>query len=133
MVVELCAVMPVVLMAAVIIIDGLVFAATSSKFGHLASQAVLCVAAAPSGVDFDSASAASQVEEQLVSEMGDPHIEISVNALPSGCVCEFACEMRMTPWPLSRGGGFVMGMGVPVQLKYVDKLSVRPYEIGALW
>lgn len=133
MVVELCVVMPVVLMVAVIIIDGLVFAAASSKFGHLAAQAVLCAAASPSGVDFDSTAVASQIEEQLATEMNDSQVEVEVSASTSGRICEFACEMSMVPWPLSQGGGSVMGIGVPARLKYVSKLSVRPYEIGALW
>lgn len=133
MVVELCAVMPVVLMVAVAIIDGLVFASASSKFGHLASQAVLASAAAPSGTEFDSVASASQIKTQLAEEMNDPHVEIEVRPSQSGHMCEFACEMSMTPWPLSRGGGAVMGMGVPVRLKYVSKLCVRPYEIGGLW
>lgn len=133
MVVELCVVMPVVLMVAVIVIDGLVFAAVSSKFEHLAAQAVVALAGAPSGVDFDPTESASQIEAQLVTEMGDSRIDVEVKPSQTGHTCEFACELFMIPWPLSRGGGAVMGMGVPVRLRYVSKLSVLPYEIGGLW
>lgn len=133
MVVELCAVMPVVLMVAVAIIDGLVFAGVSSKFEHLASQAVLASAAAPDGIDFDPAALALQIEERLAEEMDDSRVGIEVKAAQTGHICEFSCEVSMTPWPLSHGGGVVMGMGVPVQLRYVSRLSVRPYEIGGLW
>lgn len=130
MVVELCVVMPVVLMVAVAIIDSLVFAAASSKFEHLSSQAVVAVAASPSGTDFDAASCAEEVRARLQSEMEGSKVEVKVEALSSDRVCEFDCEMSMTPWPLGKGD--VMGMAIPAKLRYVSKLCVRPYEIGAL-
>lgn len=130
MVVELCVVMPVVLMVAVAIIDGLVFTAAASKFEHLSSQAVLAAAAAPAGTQFDSVQVAGEVQELLAQEMGDSRVDVEVGASQSGKVCEFACKMFMRPWPL--GSASVFGMLIPTALEHECRFDVRPYVIGEL-
>lgn len=132
MVVELCVVMPVILMVAVAIVDGLVFAATCAKFDHLAPQAVLAVAASPEGTSFDAGTCSAEVEGQLSEEMAKDRAEVSVEASGGGRVCEFTCKLSMIPWPLADPGGSVMGMGVPMQLSREFKFCVRPYVIGEL-
>lgn len=132
MVVELCVVMPVILMVAVAIVDGLVFAAACAKFDHLAPQAVLAVAASPEGTSFDAGACSAEVEGQLSEEMAKDRAEVFVEARDSGRVCEFTCKLSMTPWPLADGSGSVMGMGMPMRLSREFKFSVRPYVIGEL-
>ncbi len=132
MVVELCVVMPVILMVAVAIVDGLVFAAACAKFDHLAPQAVLAVAASPEGTSFDAGACSAEIEGCLFEEMAKDRAEVSVEASDSGRVCEFTCKLSMTPWPLVDAGGSVMGMGVPVQLSREFRFCVRPYVIGEL-
>ena len=131
MVVELCVTMPVVLMVAVVVVDALVFTAAASKFEHLSSQAVIAVAAAPAGTQFDSAQLSSEVRDLLVQEMDDSHIQIDVSALDDGSISEFTCKMSMAPWPLGKSSQ-VMGMTVPVLLEHELKFAVRPYVIGKL-
>lgn len=132
MVVELCVVMPVILMVAVAIVDGLVFVAACAKFDHLAPQAVLAAAASPEGTSFDAGACSAEVEGQLSEEMAKDRAKVSVEASDGGCVCEFTCKLSMIPWPLADPGGSVMGMGVPMQLSREFKFCVRPYVIGEL-
>lgn len=131
MVVELCVTMPVVLMVAVVVVDALVFTATASKFDHLSSQAVIAVAGAPAGTQFDSAQLSSEVRDLLVEEMGDSHVQIDVSASDDGSISEFTCKMSMAPWPLGTGGQ-VMDMTIPVLLEHELRFAVRPYVIGEL-
>ncbi len=131
MVVELCVVMPVVLMVAVAVIDGLVFAAAASKFDHLSSQAILAEATSPGGTEFDPDLIGANVQSLLIEEMEDSHVNIEIAVSGSGHVCEFKCTMSFVPWPLG-AGGTVMGMSVPALLEHEPVFCVRPYVIGEL-
>lgn len=131
MVVELCVVMPVVLMVAVVIIDGLVFAAAASKFDHLSSQAILAEATSPGGTEFDPDLMGANVQSLLAEEMEDSHVNIEVAVSGSGHACEFKCTMSFVPWPLGTSGT-VMSMSVPALLEHGSVFCVRPYVIGEL-
>ena len=132
MMIELCAVTPVILMMAVVIIDGLSFTALSSRFDHLAAQVVLAVAASPQGTDFDAATAASSIQTQLQEQLANDHGQVSISAEEVGATCTFNCQISVVPWPLSSGGLNVFGMAVPTQLEHSFSFAVRPYVIGAL-
>lgn len=132
MVVELCVVMPVILMVAVAIVDGLVFAAACARFDHLAPQAVIAVATAPEGTSFDAGASSVEIAGRLEEAMGEEHTTVGVEADDNGRLCEFTCRLSMAPWPLADAGGDVMGMSVPLRLSREFKFCVRPYVIGEL-
>ena len=70
MVVELCAVVPVIVMVAVLVLDSLVYAASCSGFDHLAAQGALSVAGAPAGTEFSVQQAAQDLQARLQEGRG---------------------------------------------------------------
>lgn len=131
MVVELCAVMPAILMVAVAVIDGLVFTAACSSFDHLAPQAVLSVAGSPAGTAFSAGDAAQELQARLQEACGE-QASVRVEAWEQGSVCTFTCTLAMAPWPLARPGEQLFSMLVPVQLEHRLSFAVRPYVVGSL-
>lgn len=132
MVVELCVVMPVILMVCIAIVDGLVFAAACAQFDHLAPQAVLAVAGSPSGSEFDAQGSASEIEARLLEEMGEERMDIAIEASEDGRVCSYSCQLSVVPWPLGDAGGKLFGMSIPVRLSRTYTFCIRPYVIGEL-
>lgn len=131
MVVELAAVMPVVLMVAVAVIDGLVFTAACSSFDHLAAQGVLSVAAVPAGTEFSAADAAQELQARLQESSGEQG-RVRVEAQEQGSTCCFTCSLSMAPWPLARPGERLFSTIVPLQLEHSFSFAVRPYVVGRL-
>lgn len=132
MAVELCVTMPIVLMIAVVILDSLTFAAACARFDHLAPQTVVAVAGAPSGTSFDSDDCASQIQQQLSSELDSEHLQVEVSVSQDGALCEFTCKTLAAPWPFYAGNGSLFDLKIPSLMKHEASLSVRPYSIGAL-
>ena len=132
MVVELCVVMPVILMVAVAVIDGLFFAAVSSRFDHLAAQAVLAVAGAPQGSELSAGGLAQEIQGAVEGALDCDKATVSVSASNAGKACVFDFELRVKPWPLSSGGSRVMGMAVLDSLSHKFSFAVRPYVIGEI-
>lgn len=131
MVVELCAVMPAVLMVAVAVVDGLVFTAACSSFDHLAPQAALSVAGAPAGTAFSAQDASQELQERLQEAVGEQG-SVRVEAQEEGRVCTFTCTLAMAPWPLAKPGEQLFSTLVPVQLEHSMGFAVRPYVVGSL-
>ena len=131
MVVELCAVIPVVVMVAVAVLDGLVYAAACSGFDHLAAQGTLSVAGAPAGTDFSAEQAAQDLQARLQEGRGERE-RVEVEASDLGTLCLFTCHLSVTPWPLAAPGQRLFSMSVPLELEHSFSFAVRPYVIGAL-
>ena len=131
MVVELCAVVPVIVMVAVLVLDSLVYAASCSGFDHLAAQGALSVAGAPAGTEFSAQQAAQDLQTRLQEGRGERE-RVEVEASELGTLCLFTCRLSVTPWPLAAPGQRVFSMSVPLELEHSFSFAVRPYVIGAL-
>lgn len=133
MTVELCVVLPVAIVIAVMAVNALAFFGECAEFDRLARNAVRAQASSPSYEEGSSESAAL-VEESLDSVFSDANLscEVSVSSDYRGFD---TYEMALSYSPTLFGMGLrssVFGVAIP-PLRHTATLTVYPYKPGALF
>lgn len=132
MAVELAVTLPVLLVALVIAIDGILFVGHCAKFDHLAAQAVLANATSPARGSYDEGARTAAVKAALAGSFTSHNAAIEVSASSAGVssMTAFTCTLKMSSWPLS--GASLFGMQMPQMLTHQRVLVVDAYTPGRL-
>ena len=130
--VELCVCLPVILMALVIVVDGLLYVSECARFDHAAAQAVLACGVTSPDEQLDQGALTSAVQQRLAEEFSASSEEVSVSTSQDWEATTYTCSLSVAPWPLSSGGLRVFSMRVPTALTHTYSFSVKPYATGAL-
>lgn len=137
MTVELCVVIPVCLIVAVIVMNGLCFFADCARFDRVSRNAVRTLAASPSD-DEDAVGLAARIGEMVEGQMADGTVECrlaedagGIGAAASGYVTyELVYRFAPTLFGLPMRGS-VFGVTLP-ELSHTTHLSVDSYTPGKL-
>ena len=139
MVAEMAVMVPVILVCALVAMNGAWFANLCARFDRVAMDAALAHGVSPSG-EQDATSAASQVKDAIEQAMGDPSLEISVSAEHLDAWAEgifsispsrvrFTCSMGYRPHPSSfsvAGASYVL----PVLVTHIRSVVVDASTLG---
>ena len=136
MAVELAIVLPVIVAVMVVVVDCMVYLGQCARLDHLAPQQTLAIAASPARELYSPEDRVVAVEEALQAEFPSDEVIISVSSENAGVALSsmevYTYSLRMSPWPLSRGGTVLFGMRVPVYLEHEYSFAFDPYTPGEL-
>ena len=135
MAVELAIILPVIIIAMVIIIDGVVFVSECARFDHIANNAVLSGGVSMQGTQFNQDDATASVKKTLQDSFSFSSEKVSVSANAEGLLGDlinYECTLKVAPWPLNAQGITVFGAHVPTSLTHTRSFVVRPYAPGRL-
>lgn len=136
MAVEFAIVLPVIVAVMVVVVDCMVYLGHCARLDHLAPQQTLAIAASPVRDLYPSEDRVTAVQEALRAEFPSDEVVISVSSEPAGVVLSsmevYTFSLRMSPWPLSRGGTVLFGMRIPVYLEHEYSFAFDPYTPGEL-
>lgn len=146
MTVELAAVMPVVIVVALIVANVVRFCCLCATFDRVALDAIVSQGVAPSG-DQSEEVAVGEVRSAIEDALGDPSCAVEVTAEPVGAqerragrvsvsfaasLTRFTCTLRFHPWPASLSICGV-SMGDAAQLTHERSLVVDRYRPGVVF
>lgn len=147
--VEMVAVVPVLLVLALIVFNLMRFAAATARFDRVAPDIVLAHGVSTSGAEGagldDGGTGVIQSELDRAMEGHDVEVEVSYADVSdegaaaggaavlslAGALRTYSCTMRYRPWPsgLSIAG---VSMGAPATLEHVRDVTVDPWRSGVL-
>ncbi len=139
MVAEMAVMVPVILVCALVAMNGAWFANLCAQFDRVATDVALAQGVSPSG-EQDASSAATQVKSAIEAAMDDPSLEIEVSVehldpLQEGIFSlspsrvRFTCSMGYRPHPSSfsiAGASFAL----PVLVTHTRSIVVDASTIG---
>ena len=140
--VEMAAVVPVLLVLALIVYNLMLYASAAVRFDRVAADVVIAQGVSPSGETAGADGAASVIERELARAMEDYPVEVEVACEQEeaeqgtmlslvGALRTYRCTMRFTPWP----SGFSLAgvrLGVPAVMEHERTVTVDAWRPGVV-
>lgn len=133
MMVELCMLLPVVIVIAVIVVNAIMFFGDCAKFDRISRNAACAVAASPS-YGWNPGQSAAEIQAQVESEMSASNLTSSVDVfVDSNGMETYRATLRFRPTLFGLGlNTEVLGVPLP-SLTHTSSITVSPYKPGMLF